>query len=86
MFSSYGFSNKLLHLTVGFNLIIWTGSPFQTICSVIAAVQHYLYTSLYTWMLIEGINLYLKMVKVFSSGKPYATYSLIGWGKIMNKL
>lgn len=52
----------------------------HTICSVIAAVQHYLYTSLYTWMLIEAINLYLKMVKVFSFGKPYATYSLIGWG------
>ncbi|RMX58681.1 hypothetical protein pdam_00019449 [Pocillopora damicornis] len=63
-----------------FNLIVWTGSPFQTICSVIAAVQHYLYTSLYTWMLIEGINLYLKIVKVFSFGNSYATYSLIGWG------
>nr|XP_058959984.1 adhesion G protein-coupled receptor F4-like [Pocillopora verrucosa] len=52
----------------------------HTICSVIAAVQHYLYTSLYTWMLIEAINLYLKIVKVFSFGKSYATYSLIGWG------
>ena len=84
MFSSYGCCSKLLHLTVGFNLIIWTGSPFQTVCSVIAAVQHYI--SLYTWMLIEGINLYLKIVKVFSFGKSYATYSLIGWGKVMNKL
>ena len=54
-------------------------------CSVIAAVQHYFYTSLFTWMLIEGINLYLKIVKVFSSGKPYATYVLIGWGKVMNQ-
>ena len=86
MFCSYGCCSNLLHLTVGFNLIIWTGSPFQTICSVIAAVQHYLYTSLYTWMLTEAINLYLKIVKVFSFGKPYTTYILIGWGKVMNKL
>ena len=71
MFCSYGCCSNLLHLTVGFNLIIWTGSPFQTVCSVIAAVQHYLYISLYTWMLTEAINLYLKIVKVFSFGKPY---------------
>ena len=36
-------------------------------------------------MVIEGINLYLKIVKVFSSGKPYATYVSIGWGKVMNQ-
>ena len=36
-------------------------------------------------MLIEGINLYLKIVKVFSSGKPYVTNVLIGWGKVMNQ-
>ena len=86
MFSSYGCFSKLLHLTESFNIIIWTGSPSQTICSVIAAVQHYLYTSLYTWMLIEAINLFLEIVKVFSFGKSYATYIFIGWGKVMNKL
>ena len=78
---------ELSQYTVAFNCfyIFRNGSPFQTICSVIAAVQHYLYTSLYTWMLIEAINLYLKIVKVFSFGKSYATYSLIGWGKVMNQ-
>ena len=60
MFCSYGCCSKLLHLTVGFNLIIWTGSPFQTICSVIAAVQHYLYISLYTWMLTEAFRQFFR--------------------------
>ncbi|XP_022790892.1 adhesion G protein-coupled receptor L4-like [Stylophora pistillata] len=34
----------------------------QIMCSIYAVIQHYLHTSLYTWMLVEGINLYLKMV------------------------
>ncbi|XP_022790907.1 adhesion G-protein coupled receptor D1-like [Stylophora pistillata] len=52
----------------------------QIMCSIYAVIQHYLHTSLYTWMLVEGINLYLKMVKVFSFGKPYLIYALLGWG------
>ncbi|PFX25468.1 Latrophilin-3 [Stylophora pistillata] len=52
----------------------------QTMCSIYAVIQHYLHTSLYTWMLVEGINLYLKMVKVFSFRKPYMINALLGWG------
>nr|XP_058959980.1 putative adhesion G protein-coupled receptor E4P [Pocillopora verrucosa] len=69
--------NLLISLAFGHTVYILDINIFpsrnmhHTICSVIAAVQHYLYTSLYTWMLIEGINLYLKIVKVFSFGKPY---------------
>ena len=44
-------------------------------------VQHYLHTAVFTWMLVEGINLYIKLVKVFSVKKQYAMYLVIGWGK-----
>ncbi|XP_022790922.1 uncharacterized protein LOC111330348 [Stylophora pistillata] len=57
-----------------------TRNVHHTICSAISVIQHYLHTSLYTWMLVEAINLYAKIVKVFTFGKSYATYTMIGWG------
>ncbi|XP_068707413.1 corticotropin-releasing factor receptor 1-like [Montipora foliosa] len=50
------------------------------LCSAVAVVQHYLHTAVFTWMLVEGINLYIKLVKVFSVKKQYAMYLVIGWG------
>ena len=44
-------------------------------------VQHYLHTAVFTWMLVEGINLYIKLVKVFSVKKHFPLYLAIGWGK-----
>ena len=34
-------------------------------------------------MLVEGIHLYIKLVKVFSVHKLYITYVVIGWGKAL---
>ena len=53
----------------------------QVLCSAVAVVQHYLHTAIFTWMLVEGINLYSKLVKIFDVKRPYALYSAIGWGK-----
>ena len=53
----------------------------QVLCSAVAVVQHYLHTAVFTWMLVEGINLYFKLVKVFDLKRPYTLYSAIGWGK-----
>ena len=57
--------------------------PLQIICSTIAATKHYLHMTLYMWMFVEGINLFIKMVKVFATGlkRQYLTYILLGWGK-----
>ena len=57
--------------------------PFQIICSTIAATKYYLHMTLYMWMLVEGINLLIKVVKVFTTGRrrQYLTYTLLGWGK-----
>jgi len=32
-------------------------------------------------MLVEGINLFIKLVKVFSVKRQYVAYLAIGWGK-----
>jgi len=33
-------------------------------------------------MLVEGINLYIKLVKVFSVKRQYVAYFAIGWGEL----
>ena len=55
----------------------------QKLCSAIAVLQHITHTAIFTWMLVEGIHLYIKLVKVFSVHKLYITYVVIGWGKAL---
>ncbi|XP_071477265.1 uncharacterized protein [Diadema antillarum] len=51
------------------------------LCTAVAALMHYLYTAVFCWMLIEGIHLYLMLVKVFGSeGSKRAYYLAVGWG------
>ncbi|KAL9982927.1 hypothetical protein ACROYT_G005042 [Oculina patagonica] len=50
------------------------------LCFAVTVVQFFFQTALFTWMLVEGINLYIKLVKVFSVKKQYVTYVAIGWG------
>ncbi|XP_066029938.1 uncharacterized protein [Pocillopora verrucosa] len=50
------------------------------LCSAMAVLQHITHTAIFTWMLVEGIHLYIKLVKVFSVHKLYITYIVIGWG------
>ena len=56
------------------------GFVFLVLCCLVTVIQHYLHTSLFTWMLVEGINLYIKLVKVFPVSKPYLSYLMMGWG------
>lgn len=52
-------------------------------CTVIAALLHYFYTATFTWMLCEGVQLYLKVIAVFSADMKYIkwVYYIIGWGE-----
>lgn len=50
------------------------------LCSAMAVIQHVTHTAIFSWMLVEGIHLYIKLVKVFSVKKLYITYISIGWG------
>ena len=45
-------------------------------------VQFFFHTALFAWMLVEGINLYIKLVKVFSVKRQYVAYLAIGWGEL----
>ena len=58
------------------------GSVLQVLCSAVTVCQFFIHTALFTWMLVEGINLYIKLVKVFSVKRKYVTYLAIGWGEL----
>ena len=37
-------------------------------------------------MLVEGIHLYLSLIKVFRRGSHFGKYLVLGWGKNMNSM
>ena len=51
-----------------------------------AVIQHLTHTAIFSWMLVEGIHLYIKLVKVFSVKKLYITYIFIGWGNVFSQM
>ncbi|XP_071807973.1 adhesion G-protein coupled receptor D1-like [Asterias amurensis] len=53
----------------------------RVVCTVIAILLHFFYLSVFGWMLVEGIHLYRKVIKVYGSEniKMYP-YLLVGWG------
>lgn len=53
----------------------------QMICRVTAVVLHYCFLSIFSWMLVEGLHLYTKVVQVFGTDKTKNNYYLcFGWG------
>ncbi|XP_067829260.1 adhesion G protein-coupled receptor L3-like [Heptranchias perlo] len=53
----------------------------QTLCGIIAAVLHYFFLSVFAWMFLEGIQLYLMVEVVFSPRVPLDRYIYwIGYG------
>ncbi|XP_015778249.1 PREDICTED: adhesion G-protein coupled receptor D1-like isoform X1 [Acropora digitifera] len=53
----------------------------QVICKIIAVFMHYFYLTAFTWMLVEGLHLYLKVVQVFKTENVRIVYYYIfGWG------
>ncbi|XP_072051763.1 uncharacterized protein [Amphiura filiformis] len=53
----------------------------ETLCKITAMTIHYLYMCVFCWMLVEGINLYIKIVLVFNTEKSKLLYYvLLGWG------
>ncbi|XP_031560259.1 adhesion G protein-coupled receptor E1-like [Actinia tenebrosa] len=49
-------------------------------CRVVSVFTHYFLTASFCWMLAEGINVYNKIVKVFSTKKYGKFYFTLGWG------
>ena len=63
-------------------------SFFQSVCMAMAICLHYFLIAMFCWMLVEGVHLYLMLVRVFQSGSHMKKYMAIGWGKstILNTL
>ena len=55
----------------------------QIVCKLVAALLHYFFTAVFTWMMCEGIMLYFMLVKVFNIGlgDRKLFYIAVGWGK-----
>ncbi|KAK7097764.1 adhesion G protein-coupled receptor L4-like [Littorina saxatilis] len=49
-------------------------------CKTVAILLHYSMTALFCWMLVEGIHIYVLLVKVFKRGSHLKKYLAIGWG------
>lgn len=63
-------------------LYMYFTSHLQWLCTVVAAILHYLFLCVLCWMLAEGIMLYFLVVRVFGSAARKWYYLLpIGWGK-----
>ena len=57
-------------------------------CTIYTALQHYLWLSVFLWMLTEGIAMYISLVVVFGGHihKFVVKAGIINWGKIQGFL
>lgn len=59
------------------------GTTIPTIgCTAVAVILQYFYTVTFMWMLMEGIILYIKLVKVFGTEdrKHYVIFTVVSYG------
>ncbi|XP_077993992.1 adhesion G-protein coupled receptor D1-like [Glandiceps talaboti] len=52
----------------------------ENLCRCIAILLHYLYLATFFWMLVQGIQLYIKIRNVFNHTAKVIQFTLIGWG------
>lgn len=76
-------SGALFLLNSSFLLTEWGATlVLEGVCVFVAAFMHYSLLCSFTWMAIEGLHLYLLLIKVFNT--YYKHYllklSLVGWG------
>ena len=53
----------------------------QSLCIAVAALTHYFYLVGFGWMLVEGLVLFAKVVKVFNIRLRLGHYYAAAWGK-----
>lgn len=55
----------------------------QAACFVVTALLHLFYMASFSWMLVEGLLLWSKVVSVnISEDRRMKLYYVIGWGKV----
>ncbi|KAL5012730.1 hypothetical protein ScPMuIL_011281 [Solemya velum] len=52
----------------------------KTVCTAMAICLHYFVTAMFSWMLVEGVYLYVLLVKVFKMSTHLKKYLALGWG------
>ena len=65
------------------DLVIEFWYCIQTLCATVAILLHYFFLTSFMWMLMEGVVLYIVLVKVFTqiNWKYYASFTLLSYGK-----
>ena len=56
---------------------------FQGTCVAVAALMQYFLMVAFCWMLVEGIYLYLFVVKVYNINSKMNMYYVMSWGKVL---
>ena len=80
----------MCYFTIIMEVLCSIFTPFvtysQILCSVLAGLLHYFFLAVFSWMLCEGVMLYLMVVKVFSQlSKKWWFFLLLGYGKSIRK-
>ncbi len=59
-----------------------TGDPVPVHCQIIAVLLHYFFLVSFMWMLMEGVILYLALVRVFIKNKKIyiITFTAVSYG------
>lgn len=65
----------------GESLIKNAFDSWQVACVIVAALMQYFLTAAFCWMLVEGIYLYLYVVKVYNINNKMTVYHVVSWGK-----
>ena len=75
-------TENIVKLKISNNLIHYFLN-LKVACSVIAVVLQYMFLVTFMWMLMEGVVLYIALVKVFSTRtKRYAvSFTILSYGK-----
>ena len=74
---------SIILVQVFFICVVNTGAKSSTpvwACRTITILMHYSLTAMFCWMLVEGIHLYVVLVRVFKLGSHIKKYSAVGWG------
>ena len=64
------------------NVITNAFCALQAVCVAVAALMQYFLMAAFCWMLVEGIYLYLYVVKVYNINNKMTIYHVLSWGTL----
>jgi hypothetical protein len=80
-FIHFNLAFALLIALILFVAAVETAASIPGLCKAVAVLMHYFFLSAFTWMLCEGILLYLLIVIVFTRlANKWWIYMILGWG------